>query len=67
MSVELLQELIERWGFPVVFAVWLMHGVTRDLREIRVAIAKLAVVNAVILNTLDVPEAAELANTQEKP
>lgn len=66
--MDLFQQLIERWGFPAAFAVWLMYGVTRDLREIRAAISKLAVVNAVILNTLDVPEAAELANTHpEKP
>ena len=61
----LVQQLVERWGFPVAFAIWLMAGVTRDLREIRAAIAKLAVVNAVILNTLDVPEAAELASPEE--
>jgi hypothetical protein len=60
--MSLVQQLVERWGFPVGFAVWLMAGVTRDLREIRAAIAQLAVVNAVILNTLDVPEAVELAS-----
>ena len=59
--MDLLQTIIERWGFPVGFAVWLMMGVTRDLREMRIALQKLTVVNAVILKTLDVPEAAELA------
>ena len=60
--MDVIQQLVERWGFPAAFAIWLMHGVTRDLREIRNAISKLAVVNAVILNTLDVPASTELAN-----
>lgn len=64
--MDLFQQLIERWGFPMAFAVWLMAGVTRDLRELRAAVNKLAVVNAVILNTLDVPEAVELASPGEK-
>jgi hypothetical protein len=59
--VDLLQTIIERWGFPVGFAVWLMMGVTRDIRQMRAALQKLTVVNAVILKTLDVPEAVELA------
>jgi hypothetical protein len=59
--VDLLQTLIERWGFPAAFAVWLMMGVTRDLREIRALIHKQVVLNAVILKTLDVPEAVALA------
>ena len=58
--MDLLQTIIERWGFPVAFAVWLMMGVTRELREIRLLIQKLTVVNAVILKTLDVPEAVAL-------
>ena len=64
--MELLQTLIERWGFPAAFAVWLMMGVTRDQREIRNLIHKLTVVNAVILKTLDVPEPAQLASSGEK-
>jgi len=60
--VDLLQTIIERWGFPVAFAVWLMLSVTRELREIRLLIQKLTVVNAVILKTLDVPEAVALAS-----
>jgi hypothetical protein len=60
--VELLQTIIERWGFPVGFAVWLMMSVTRELREIRALIQKLTIVNAVILKTLDVPEAVTLAS-----
>lgn len=59
--MDLLQTIIERWGFPVGFAVWLMMGVTRDIRQMRAALQKLTVVNAVILKTLDVPEAVELA------
>jgi len=59
--MDLLQTIIERWGFPVGFAIWLMMGVTRDLREIRTLIHKQVVLNAVILKTLDVPEAAALA------
>lgn len=60
--MDLLQTIIERWGFPVAFAVWLMMSVTRELREIRLLIQKLTVVNAVILKTLDVPEAVTLAS-----
>lgn len=60
--MELLQTIIERWGFPVGFAVWLMMSVTRELREIRALIQKLTIVNAVILKTLDVPEAVTLAS-----
>lgn len=60
--MDLLQTIIERWGFPVAFAVWLMMSVTRELREIRLLIQKLTVVNAVILKTLDVPEAVALAS-----
>jgi hypothetical protein len=60
--VDLLQTIIERWGFPVAFAVWLMLGVTRELREIRLLIQKLTIVNAVILKTLDVPEAVALTS-----
>ena len=59
--MELLQYIIERWGFPVGFAVWLMTSVTRELREIRALLHKQAVVNAVILKTLDVPEAVALS------
>lgn len=61
--MDLLQTIIERWGFPVGFAVWLMMGVTRELREIRTLIQRIAVLNAVILKTLDVPEAAALASS----
>jgi len=64
--VDLLQTLIERWGFPAAFAVWLMMSVTRDLREIRLLMQKLTVVNAVILRTLDVPEAVALASDTPK-
>jgi hypothetical protein len=64
--VDLLQTLIERWGFPVGFAVWLMMGVTRDLREIRALIHKQVVLNAVILKTLDAPDAAALTATASK-
>jgi len=60
--VDLLQTIIERWGFPVAFAVWLMMSVTRELREIRLLIQKITVVNAVILKTLDVPKAVALAS-----
>jgi hypothetical protein len=59
--VDLFQTIIERWGFPVGFALWLMMSVTRELREIRLLIQKLTIVNAVILKTLDVPEAVTLA------
>lgn len=48
--------IIERWGFPVAFAVWLMFVVTRELREIRALINKQVVLNAVILKTLDIPD-----------
>lgn len=65
------QTIIERWGFPVGFAVWLMMGVTRDLREMRVLLQQLTVINAVILKTLDVPGAATLtastAPEEDKP
>lgn len=59
--MDILQ-IIERWGFPVAFAVWLMWMHTRELREMRGQLTKLTVVNAVILKTLDVPEAATLAS-----
>lgn len=58
--MDLLQTIIERWGFPVGFAIWLMMGVTRDLREIRALVHKQVVLNAVILKTLDIPETAIL-------
>jgi hypothetical protein len=58
--VDLFQNLVERWGFPVAFAGWLMMSVTRELRDIRLLIQKLTVVNAVILKTLDVPETVSL-------
>lgn len=56
-------QIAERWGFPVAFAVWLMFGVTRELREIRALLHKQVVLNAVILKTLDVPNAAEAASS----
>ncbi len=59
--MDLLQ-IIERWGFPVAFAVWLMWMHTRELREIRSQLVKLSIVNAVILKTLDVPETVALAS-----
>jgi len=59
--MDVLGEIINRWGLPTGFAVWLMWVVTRDLREIRNAVYKQSVVNAVILKTLDVPEAAAIA------
>ena len=65
--MELIQTLIERWGFPAAFAVWLMMSVTRELREIRLLIQKLTVVNAVILKTLDVPEAVNLVGSGTTP
>ena len=37
-----------------------MMGVTRDLREIRALIHKQVILNAVILKTLDIPEAVTL-------
>lgn len=64
--MDLLQQLIERWGFPAAFAVWLMMSVTKDLRDIRDMMQKLAIVNGVILKTLDVPEAVQLAAGEEK-
>lgn len=64
--MDLFQQLVERWGFPAAFAVWLMASVTRDLRAIRESLQKLAVVNAVILRTLDVPEAVRLAGGPEE-
>jgi hypothetical protein len=65
--MDLLQQIIERWGFPAAFAVWLMMSVTRELREIRALLHKQAVVNAVILKTLDVPEAVTLASDPSSP
>ena len=65
--MDLLQQIIERWGFPAAFAVWLMMSVTRELREIRALLHKQAVVNAVILRTLDVPEAVTLASDPSSP
>jgi len=62
-----ITQIIDRWGFPVGFAVWLMMGVTRELREIRALINKQVVLNAVILKTLDVPGAAEAASTSLPP
>lgn len=59
--MELFQQLIERWGFPAAFAVWLMMSVTKDLRQLRAQVQKLVVVNAVILKTLDVPDPEKLA------
>jgi hypothetical protein len=43
-----------------------MMGVTRDLREIRALIHKQVVLNAVILKTLDAPDAAALTATASK-
>jgi hypothetical protein len=53
--VDILQTLIERWGFPVAFSVWLMITFTRELREIRAELQRLVVLLAVIAKTLDVP------------
>lgn len=50
-------QIIERWGFPAAFAVWLMWTHTQELRQMRAQLQKLAIINAVILKTLDVPEA----------
>jgi len=50
-------QIIERWGFPAAFAVWLMWTHTRELQQIRAQLQKLAIINAVILKTLDVPDA----------
>jgi hypothetical protein len=63
--VELFQQLVERWGFPAAFAVWLMMSVTKDLRQLRAQVQKLVVVNAVILKTLDVPDPEKLAGPDE--
>jgi hypothetical protein len=52
-----ITQMIERWGFPAAFALWLMIWVTRDLREIRALLHKQVVLNAVIAKTLDIPEA----------
>lgn len=59
--MDILQTAIERWGFPAVIVIWLMRDVMREMRAQRAQITKLVVVNAVILKTLDVPEAAEMA------
>ena len=53
--MDILQTLIERWGFPVAFSVWLMITFTRELREIRAELQRLVVLLAVIAKTLDVP------------
>ena len=63
--MELFQQLVERWGFPAAFAVWLMMSVTKDLRQLRAQVQKLVVVNAVILKTLDVPDPEKLAGPDE--
>jgi hypothetical protein len=55
VNLDLLQTLIERWGFPVAFSVWLMITFTRELREMRVELQRLVVLLAVIAKTLDVP------------
>jgi hypothetical protein len=59
--------MIERWGFPAAFAVWLMFVVTRELREIRALINKQVVLNAVILKTIDASEAAIAAASTSLP
>jgi len=58
--VDVLQTLIERWGFPVAFSVWLMIAFTRELREMRTELKRLVVLLAVIAKTLDVPGVAAL-------
>ena len=58
-----ITQIIERWGFPVAFAVWLMWTHTRELRDMRRQLHKLMVINAVVLKTLDVPEAQTLTDT----
>jgi hypothetical protein len=50
---EIVQNLIERWGFPTGFGVWLMMMFSRELRDMRQMLHKLVTVNAVILNILD--------------
>ena len=60
-------QMIERWGFPVAFAVWLMFWVMRDLREIRTLLHKQVVLNAVILKTLDVPGGVESVEPSPTP
>jgi hypothetical protein len=59
--MEILTQILERWGFPTAFAAWLMLSVSRELREIRALLQKQSVVNAVILKTLDVAEAVDLS------
>lgn len=60
-----LQTILERWGFPAFFVVWLMRDVMREQRAQRAQITKLVVVNTVILKTLDIPEAEKAALLDE--
>lgn len=60
-------EIIERWGFPAAFSVWLMISVTRELREIRTLLHKQVVLNAVILKTLDVLDGERLKLDGKEP
>jgi len=59
--VDVLQTIVERWGFPAFIVVWLMRDVMREMRAQRAQITKLVVVNSVILKTLDIPEAEKAA------
>lgn len=59
--MEILTQILERWGFPTAFAAWLMVSVSRELREIRSLLQKQNVVNAVVLKTLDIENPVDLA------
>ena len=57
---EIIQQLIERWGFPTGFGFWLMYTYTRELREIRKMMHQVVTVSAVILRVVDTKEAKAL-------
>jgi hypothetical protein len=64
--VDILQTLIERWGFPIAFSVWLMKMYTRELRDMRSELKRIAIAVAVMAKTLDVPtEVAALEEGKE--
>jgi len=62
-----ITQMVERWGFPAAFALWLMMWVTRDLREIRALLHKQVVLSAVIAKTLDIPEAVAATSLPPAP
>lgn len=63
---EIIQNLIERWGFPTGFGVWLMWMFSRELMEMRKMMHKLVTFNAVILRILEAPESALPDKTSNK-